>query len=958
MYVQHYVIKETEYKMSKKTSPPPRPPAPKVGGGSMSFSFKALEEEDEEELTFVTGRKFDKQVHEEKERHARSLERERSVSKSPETRPTIEEHMEKSPSIKSQNSFEKLKDFKDKIQSEIQKKKDEMFTDSTVSSPATKDKQRVTVIKEKTLPLGNMPETVRGEVESFEESGEFESVNEQDTNDDTDFFETKSDEKDDSAPFADAELDDHLEINEEYFKSTEEDFSDLPGVVPMVRQRKRFQKHRKIKPVVPVAPVSMVKLSQKVPEDEIVPSKLASAQNQNDKKDEVNSDINAESGINIHGTKVQMKSVFGGVIILFLFFIIPLPSYLSGMVIGMVLSSAGWMLYLWVNKPAKPREPIPEDPPLDKLPPMLVPEMKEPKGEDCVYKGWMNEILDYQPETYSINNTHSVYVHLDGTTLRLRRPKVNMPRRAMWDEPSSNPQFIHQRHYDIVGSKVLLLPSGLVKKRLWSKKYPLCIALANDGKKQSVKPETSSVSGSNGNQSAGKLSTSNSADSVQGFEMVNEQKCDSSVLFLFARTCREKEQWYRRLVAATNGTPLKNHIREVKRLIESSKSSSYKRSSSTDSLRHKSQNSSDSISSISTTASNVDDSGETDLKNFVMYMSRLIPRDKDSSLPSSPVHGVSGKDKDMKHSDSKSSIAGSPGSKGVVCEPVLLPLNALLARCFWDFLGDQYWANKVKEKLQKKLSKIHIPYFIEELQIGEISLGSEVPVIRRANKPYLDENGFWIDVDVTYSGKFKMTIETKVNLLKLKSPAASNTESKKTKRSAITDSEEEDSAESSTDEEDEPTNLADDGSGQSGGTGKKIMKYINKIAASKYFQSATENKYIKKAMTGVSNTPLILTVEVQKLSGTLAVNIPPPPSDRLWYGFRGNPQLWLVAKPKVGEREVTMSHITDWIEKKLAMEFQHVFVMPNMDDLVIPILMPGVEVDAATTDVPHSENDF
>ena len=44
----------------------------------------------------------------------------------------------------------------------------------------------------------------------------------------------------------------------------------------------------------------------------------------------------------------------------------------------------------------------------------------------------------------------------------------------------------------------------------------------------------------------------------------------------------------------------------------------------------------------------------------------------------------------------------------------------------------------------------------------------EVPVIRRANKPFLDETGFWIDLDLTYNGKFKMTIETKVNLLKLK----------------------------------------------------------------------------------------------------------------------------------------------------------------------------------------------
>jgi hypothetical protein len=280
----------------------------------------------------------------------------------------------------------------------------------------------------------------------------------------------------------------------------------------------------------------------------------------------------------------------------------------------------------------------------------------------------------------------------------------------MWDEQSYNPQFIHQRHFDIIGSKVLLLPSGLVKKRLWSKKYPLCIALAKDGRKI-AKPESSSNLNSNGNQATGKMSTSHSADSFHGFEVVNDHKCDSSILYLFARTCREKEQWYRRLVAATNGMPMKNHIREVKRLIESSKSTSYKRSSSTDSLRHKRQNSSDSLSSVSTTASNLEDTSETDLKNFVMYMSRLIPRDKDS-LPSSPVHALAGKEKDMKHSDSKSSIVGGQGSKSIVCEPALLPLNALLGRCFWDFLGDQYWANKVRDKLQKKLTKIHVSRYL------------------------------------------------------------------------------------------------------------------------------------------------------------------------------------------------------------------------------------------------------
>lgn len=61
------------------------------------------------------------------------------------------------------------------------------------------------------------------------------------------------------------------------------------------------------------------------------------------------------------------------------------------------------------------------------------------------------------------------------------------------------------------------------------------------------------------------------------------------------------------------------------------------------------------------------------------------------------------------------------------------------------------------------------------------------------------------------------------------------------------------------------------------------MRFVDKITKSKYFQKATETEFIKKKMEEVSNTPLLLTVEVQELKGTLAVNIPPPPTDRIWY---------------------------------------------------------------------------
>lgn len=40
------------------------------------------------------------------------------------------------------------------------------------------------------------------------------------------------------------------------------------------------------------------------------------------------------------------------------------------------------------------------------------------------------------------------------------------------------------------------------------------------------------------------------------------------------------------------------------------------------------------------------------------------------------------------------------------------------------------------------------------------------------------------------------------------------------------------------------------------------------------------------------------------------------------YGFRSPPHLELKARPKLGEREVTFAHVTDWIENKLNQEFQ------------------------------------
>lgn len=66
----------------------------------------------------------------------------------------------------------------------------------------------------------------------------------------------------------------------------------------------------------------------------------------------------------------------------------------------------------------------------------------------------MNEIYSYDPETYHATLTHSVYVRLEGSVLRLSKPNRNISRRATHNEPKPDVTYISQKIYDLTDSKV------------------------------------------------------------------------------------------------------------------------------------------------------------------------------------------------------------------------------------------------------------------------------------------------------------------------------------------------------------------------------------------------------------------------------------------------------------------------------------------------------------------------
>ncbi|NXO65859.1 TEX2 protein, partial [Phainopepla nitens] len=586
-------------------------------------------------------------------------------------------------------------------------------------------------------------------------------------------------------------------------------------------------------------------------------------------------------------------------------------------------------------------------------------------------QGWMNQLHVYDPELFHPSLTHSVLAVLDGATLKLSYPKSNIPRRATFEEEILDAVFVSHRCYDLTDAKVslevprtlpwgarpgltplsvlqvFLCPPSLARKRTWNKKYPICVLLpeAAEGEGRSRQEHHTEPQGAEGSRKV----------PVAGQDIPGD--CRDRCLYLFGRTGREKEEWYQHLVQASRGTASSHgdaRAGEGQPLWAAMSTEGHGGAQSSSG-----SSSGGSAEDIPATDPAKDASGSAEeiYLDYSTYMARFVPAQGAPSPEQSPSHAALGSP-----TPTKGLVAAVPPLLGEDTASMAW-MNALVGRVFWDFLREQYWAEQVSNKIQKKLSKIKLPYFMNELTLTELDMGTSIPSVLSASNPTINERGLWVDMEVTYSGSLQMTLETKMNLSKLgkessaeeSGPAEAGREGARPRLILLADSDAESSSAGSSDEEDvstaEPLGApgerlpvpGTEGHVSGNSTSRRILRFVDKIAKSKYFQKATENEFIKKKMEEVSNTPLLLTVEVQELAGTLAVNIPPPPTDRVWYSFRVPPQLELKVRPKLGEREVTFLHVTEWIEKKLKHEFQKILVMPNMDDLIIPIMRSGLD---------------
>ncbi|KAG8183535.1 hypothetical protein JTE90_003882 [Oedothorax gibbosus] len=494
---------------------------------------------------------------------------------------------------------------------------------------------------------------------------------------------------------------------------------------------------------------------------------------------------------------------------------------------------------------------------------------------------------DYDPDEQTVPPLDTVSLLIEDNLLKILAPPT---------KDQTEADVIPHEVYELSGAKVSLVPKGLTKNRLFNKKYPICITLPPSSKKVN----SGSCMFDNTNTEEKSIDFISLVAHEDGLVEMLEQKA----LYFFALTSREKEAWYQALTKAV-------------RLCDSKKtnqpSSPIHQKFDVSSMSFSSLLETNSDENLSLTEDSLGTESETntlpsDSKltiNFADYMETIWENYQ---------RVLQDFDENSQNSDKvKGSLKTSTSVEW---------LNVAVGRVFYDFMTQKKWSDEVMVRIQKKLDKIDLPNFVGPLTVTEVFMGSAVPQLHAVSSPIVDNFGIWFDFDFTYSGSFHMTLTTRLQIPKerqLSSTEVSENASPKFSFDASDTSE-------------------DESSGSKRSPKHKLINKIEKWVANKQFQSVAQNRYVKKFVGDISNVILTMTVEVNLLQGVLTINLPPAPTDRLWYAFKKDPILSLSASPKVGSREINLSGVIQMIEKKLKLAFKKAIVMPHMDDLVIPIM--------------------
>ena len=265
---------------------------------------------------------------------------------------------------------------------------------------------------------------------------------------------------------------------------------------------------------------------------------------------------------------------------------------------------------------------------------------------------------------------------------------------------------------------------------------------------------------------------------------ISHSSSNSYTVYLFSPHAREKEDWYRRMKHANSGLTSKQIIKREMEFFAYMEGyfpsesfpatvSASKRSISSKNSSKRGHPRKPSLPKVRYSAAiqEKDESKEDESISIkgspkVQHASRQTSTTSQSST---------GSHDDSSYNDHQLSHTTRSMSSSVDSEFEIIPrpmktsqlqwLNAVAARLCWDIWHEQRWKDWVTTRIQKKLIRVKTPSFMDQLRVTDVRLGNDMPVVQRLREgPKLDLRGIWVYLDVTYTGNFVMTIETKMKL--------------------------------------------------------------------------------------------------------------------------------------------------------------------------------------------------
>lgn len=253
-------------------------------------------------------------------------------------------------------------------------------------------------------------------------------------------------------------------------------------------------------------------------------------------------------------------------------------------------------------------------------------------------------------------------------------------------------------------------------------------------------------------------------------------------------------------------------------------------------------------------------------------------------------------------------------------------------------------------RIQKKLSELRRPNYVNSLSLVDLELGTNFPVFRNVRALPCPSSVIWpqLLVDVYYEGGLELTIETTVdprdmaawNTLdkaittfggqggrtesQLDGPANSgkvpldqcpSSTPSQGSNEVLREGRSQDSARCDGDSKDGANNGGiGEGAGGNGGNGsasKRPRRRPGGFQAFRKIAAAKAKQFASRMAESISKVPIRTCIHVMKLDGTMVLWVAPPPSNALWVSFVGQPKLELRAKPGMMNRSAALEDNSD-----------------------------------------------